>query len=93
MPGIRENLMAVVVMVASMMQLLLLSGRVLRRESCHGIRHVFARAAALAVPGAAAAARKVRLVRVEGRGRHLEKGWRKGYPISRLSTVEVQHQT
>ena len=86
--------MAVVVMVASMMQLLLLSGRVLRRESCHGIRHVFARAAALAVPGAAAAAAgKVRLVRVEGRGRHLEKGWRKGYPISRLSTVEVQHQT
>ena len=83
--------MAVVVMVVSMMQLL--SGRVLRRESCHGIRHVFARAAALAVPGAAAAARKVRLVRVEGRGRHLEKGWRKGYPISRLSTVEVQHQT
>ena len=72
--GIRENLMVATVLMQ------LLSGVLRRREGCHGIRHVFARAAAaLAVPGAAAAVGKVRSVRVEGRrrrrgrGRHLEK--------------------
>ena len=71
--GIRENLMVATVAMQ------LLSGVLRRREGCHGIRHVFARAAALAVPGAAAAVGKVRSVRVEGRrrrrgrGRHLEK--------------------
>ena len=70
--GIRENRMAVVVVAIQ-----LLSG-VLRWKGRHGVRHVFARAAALAVPGAAAAVGKIRFVRVEcrrrrRRGRHLRK--------------------
>ena len=71
--GIRENRMMAVVVVA----IQLLSG-VLRWKGRHGVRHVFARAAALAVPGAAAAVGKIRFVRVEcrrrrRRGRHLRK--------------------
>ena len=82
--GIRENRTAVVVVAIQ-----LFSG-VLRWKGRHGVRHVFARAAALAVPGAAAAG-KIRFVRVEcrrrrRRGRHLRKNDRErgtrleGYP-------------
>ena len=94
--GVGENLMAVRVPMQ------MLSG-VLRREGRRGnVPHVCARrspapadAAALAVPGAAAAAGKVRFVRVvchRGRwGRHLEK---KRDGVARLVKnihVEVTH--